>query len=139
MLEMGGEPERQGEVLSLRCPFRCPLPLGPASWVISAAAQGRGSRLPPTPWSGPWQGASSGRMHCYWVEESRAPHLRMHRAGAAADVPRDWRCPYTCLCLYNPPGISKFTERKWNQPGVKRRTNLFDLGEFHPKDHLPLS
>lgn len=60
---------------------------------------------------------------------SRAP-CRVHPAGTAADEPREWRCPYTCLCLYGPPGLAKFTEMKWDQLGIKRTTNLFDLGEF---------
>lgn len=108
------------EVLAPRCPSRCSPPSGAGKLGDQRGGHWAGdARLPPTPWRGPWQGASSRSMRCDWVEESRAPRP-MHRAGAAADVPREWRRPYTCLCLYNPPGISKFTETKWNQPGVKK-------------------
>lgn len=40
-------------------------------------------------------------MHCDWVEESRAPR-RLHRAGAAADVPKGVEVPLHLSLLIQP-------------------------------------
>lgn len=56
---------------------------------------------------------------------SRAPR-RVYSEATAVDVPREWRCPYTCLCSYNPPEAGRVYRN--NQSGMTA-INLFDWGE----------
>lgn len=99
VLEMGGKPERPAWDLSPEVPLSLS-PFTGAGWVATGLEM---LVLPPTRGRGPWPGASSGSMVFDWVQ---GPY-RVHRAAVAADVLRRWRCPYTCLCLYDQPGVSK--------------------------------
>lgn len=56
---------------------------------------------------------------------SRAPR-RVYPGTTAVDVPRGWRCLYTCLHSYNPPEAVRVYRN--NQSGM-RAINLFDWGE----------
>lgn len=77
----------------------------------------------------PRPGASSGSMDFDWVQ---GPY-HAHPTAVAADVLRGWRCPYTCLCLYHHPGVSKVYKKEMESARNKKRiASLFRWGESFP-------
>lgn len=67
----------------------------------------------------------------------------VYPAVGAADVPRGWRCPTPVSVYTTLQGLAKFADAEQNQPGIKRTTNIFNLGQdqrrFFFEDYLPFS
>lgn len=60
----------------------------------------------------------------------RGPFVVCTRQGRQQMYPESGGAPTPVSVYPSFPGLAKFTEMKWDQPGIKRTTNLFDLGEF---------
>ena len=62
---------------------------------------------------------------------SRGP-CRVYLAATAADVLTGWRWPYTCLCLYNPPKVSKLYRKEMESASDKKDVQPLRLIELNP-------